>query len=79
MELLFQIRAGFILGKTAGKYNHQLSYMEINITKEGTGGYNDFAWIDGTSQTDGSGGQWNFKESAQSDYCPVSDRLDQKR
>ena len=42
---------------------------KLMITKEGTGGYNDFAWIEGTSQTDGSGGQWNFKESPQSDIA----------
>ncbi len=39
---------------------------KLSISKEGTGGFSDFLWVEGTSETDGSGGQWLFKESVQS-------------
>jgi hypothetical protein len=36
---------------------------KMYITKEGTGGYTDFLWFEGTSNNDGSGGQWTIYES----------------
>lgn len=35
------------------------------ITREGTGGYSEFLWFDGTSKLDGTGGQWNLNHSFQ--------------
>ncbi len=35
------------------------------ITREGTGGYAEFLWFDGTSKLDGTGGQWNLNHSFQ--------------
>jgi hypothetical protein len=35
------------------------------ITKEGTGGFAEFLWFEGTSKTDGTGGQWVLYESFQ--------------
>jgi hypothetical protein len=49
-----------------GKISTKTVTWKMYITFEGTGGFTDFLWIEGTSQTDGSGGQWNFKQSAQS-------------
>lgn len=36
---------------------------KMYITKEGTGGYTDFLWFEGTSSIDGSGGEWIIYES----------------
>jgi hypothetical protein len=38
---------------------------KMYITKEGTGGYSDFLWFEGTSKPDGSQGQWKLYESQQ--------------
>jgi hypothetical protein len=38
---------------------------KMYITKEGTGGYTDFLWFEGTSKADGTEGQWNLYESPQ--------------
>jgi len=38
---------------------------KMYITKEGTGGYTDFLWFDGTSKPDGTEGQWILYESPQ--------------
>jgi hypothetical protein len=35
------------------------------ISKEGTGGFSDFLWFEGTSKLDGSEGQWILYESQQ--------------
>jgi hypothetical protein len=37
------------------------------ITYAGTPSYTQFLWLEGTSKTDGSGGQWTFKQSPQAD------------
>jgi len=34
------------------------------VTKEGTGGFTEFLWFEGTSKTDGTGGQWTIYQSA---------------
>jgi hypothetical protein len=48
----------------------QVSTNSVNwkmyLTKNTTGGYTDFLWLEGTSETDGSGGQWIFYQSPQS-------------
>ena len=33
-------------------------YWKMYITREGTGGFDEFLWFEGTSLSDGSGGQW---------------------
>jgi hypothetical protein len=38
---------------------------KMYITKEGTGGYSDFLWFEGTSKPDGTEGQWKLYESPQ--------------
>jgi hypothetical protein len=38
---------------------------KMYITKTGSGGYNDFLWVEGTSESDGSEGQWVLYESQQ--------------
>ena len=52
-RLTGQIRASDVLWK-------------MYITKEGTGGFPEFLWFEGTSKLDGTGGQWILNESAQS-------------
>ena len=37
---------------------------KMYITKEGTGGFTEFLWFEGTSSLDGSGGQWTLYESS---------------
>jgi len=37
---------------------------EMYISKEGTGGYSDFLWFEGTSKLDGTGGQWILNQSS---------------
>jgi hypothetical protein len=37
---------------------------KMYITREGTGGFAEFAWFEGTSKPDGTGGQWIFKGSS---------------
>jgi len=39
---------------------------EMYITREGTGGFSEFLWFDGTSKLDGTGGQWMLNLSPQS-------------
>ena len=39
---------------------------KMYITKEGAGGFAEFVWFEGTSKTDGTGGQWIFNQSSQS-------------
>ena len=36
---------------------------KMYVTREGTGGYPEFLWFDGTSKLDGTGGVWNLKHS----------------
>jgi hypothetical protein len=36
---------------------------KMYITKEGTGGFAEFLWFEGTSKLDGTGGQWIFYEN----------------
>lgn len=36
---------------------------KMYITREGTGGFPEFLWFEGTSKVDGTGGQWIFNQS----------------
>jgi len=38
---------------------------KMYVTKEGANSFTDFLWVEGTSNTDGSSGQWNLYQSAQ--------------
>jgi hypothetical protein len=51
--------------KLQGNISTNSVSWKMYITLEGTGGYTEFLWIEGTSKTDGSGGQWIFKQSPQ--------------
>ena len=37
---------------------------KMYITKEGTGGFPEFVWFEGTSKLDGTGGQWILNQSS---------------
>lgn len=50
-----------------GKITTNTVTWKMYITYEGTAMFKDFLWIEGTSKSDGSGGQWTFKESPHSD------------
>jgi hypothetical protein len=52
--------------KLQGKISTNSVSWKMYITFEGAGAFKDFLWIEGTSKTDGSGGQWIFNQSAQS-------------
>lgn len=39
---------------------------KMYITKDGTAGFTDFLWFEGTSKLDGLGGQWTLYQSPQS-------------
>jgi hypothetical protein len=53
--------------KLKGKISSGSVAWSLYITDESTGGYNDFLWLEGTSKSDGSGGQWKFRQSPSSD------------
>ena len=38
---------------------------KMYITREGTGGFSEFLWFEGTSKIDGTGGQWILNHSSQ--------------
>jgi hypothetical protein len=38
---------------------------KMYITQEGTGGFSEFLWFEGTSKADGTSGQWIFYENSQ--------------
>ncbi len=50
-RLVGQIRASDVLWK-------------MYVTKEGTGGFAEFLWFEGTSSLDGKSGQWTLNESS---------------
>jgi hypothetical protein len=37
---------------------------KMYVTREGTGGFPEFVWFEGTSKLDGTGGQWIFNQSS---------------
>jgi hypothetical protein len=39
---------------------------KLYVSKEGTGGFTEFIWMEGTSKLDGTGGQWVINESSAS-------------
>lgn len=63
----FTYNSGTYKAKLQGKIASSTVTWKMYITYEGTGAYNDFLWIEGTSKTDGSGGQWTFKQSSLAD------------
>jgi hypothetical protein len=55
---------------------------KMYITKEGTGGYTDFLWFEGTSKLGGTEGQWKLYESQQNpveilqiDWSATADKI----
>jgi hypothetical protein len=48
-----------LVGEITGEEN----IWKMYISKEGTGGYTDFLWFEGSSLADGSGGEWTVRES----------------
>jgi len=52
--------------KLKGQISTSTVKWKMYITKDVSGGYTDFLWMEGTSKTDGSGGQWMFNQSPQS-------------
>jgi len=62
----FTIGQNAFKSKLQGKISTNSVEWKMYITYQGTGGYTDFLWVEGTSKADGSGGQWIFKESPQS-------------
>lgn len=38
---------------------------EMYISREGTGGFNEFLWFNGTSELDGTAGQWTLNQGPQ--------------
>jgi len=53
--------------KLQGKITTNSVTWKMYITYEGIAAYKEFLWLEGTSKTDGSGGQWTFKQSPQAD------------
>jgi hypothetical protein len=53
--------------KLQGKISSGSVTWSMYVTYEGTGGFNDFLWLEGTSKSDGSGGQWKFRQSPSAD------------
>ena len=59
--------------KLQGKTSTGSTTWKMYITLEGTGGYTDYLWADGTSKTDGTGGQWKFRQGPSSDVLMFQD------
>jgi hypothetical protein len=51
--------------RLTGQITETNAVWKMYITKEGTGGFADFLWFEGTSKLDGSQGQWKLYESQQ--------------
>ena len=72
-ENLWQWSYGFTSGtagykaKLKGKVSTGSVAWKMYITDETTGGFTDYLWIEGTAKSDGSGGQWFFRQSPASD------------
>lgn len=49
--------------RLTGQVTASGNVWKMYITKEGTGGFNDFLWFVGTSDPDGKSGQWKLYES----------------
>jgi len=59
-----------LLGKTykarlTGQIRTNDVLWKMYITGEGTGGFTEFQWFEGTSRSDGTGGQWILNHSVQ--------------
>jgi hypothetical protein len=52
--------------RLTGEISNSDVLWKMYITKEGSGGFTDFLWFEGTSKLDGTGGQWKLNESSQS-------------
>jgi hypothetical protein len=52
--------------KLKGQISTNTVTWKMYITKDISGGYTDFLWVEGTSKADGSQGQWIFNQSPQS-------------
>jgi hypothetical protein len=50
--------------KLTGQIRADDVQWKMYITREGTGGYEEFLWFEGTSDLDGKGGQWTLNHSA---------------
>jgi hypothetical protein len=68
--------------RLTGQITESNIVWKMYISKEGTGGYTDFLWFDGTSKIDGTGGQWRLYESQQNavevlkiDWTVTSDKI----
>jgi hypothetical protein len=72
-ENLWQWSYSFTSGATGykarlkGSITTSTVTWKMYITDETTGAFKDYLWIEGTSRSDGSGGQWNFRQSPTSD------------
>ena len=49
--------------RLTGQATASNNIWKMYITKEGTGGFTDFLWFEGTSNPDGTAGQWKLYES----------------
>ena len=52
--------------KLTGQISGSGALWKMYITKDISGGFTDFLWFEGTSNSDGSSGQWIFDQSPQS-------------
>lgn len=51
--------------RLTGQNNGSNVVWKMYITREGTGGFTDFLWFEGTSSADGTSGEWRLYESPQ--------------
>jgi hypothetical protein len=52
--------------RLTGQINASDVQWKMYITREGTGGFSEFLWFEGTSKLDGTGGQWILNQNPQS-------------
>jgi hypothetical protein len=63
----FTLDANSYKARIQGKTTTSTVTWKVYITDEGTGSFKDYLWIEGTSKSDGSGGQWIFRQGPSAD------------
>ena len=61
----FSVAGTAYKARLTGQTSTNQVIWKMYITNSASGGFTDFLWLEGTSKTDGSGGQWTFKQSPQ--------------
>ena len=59
LNVLYKVRLTGLIGASDNQW-------KMYVSQDGTGGFSEFLWIEGTSKIDGTGGQWTINQDPQS-------------